>query len=336
MFNKITPETHLKTTFQPSFGLKNTHIQTIFSSVGPRNQLISARFKPYASLEKKIELDGGSGIRLVGFHNQATRVRAKTLAILIHGWEGSHNSTYMQSMAMTLLENGIDVFRLNLRDHGDTHHLNEGVFNSTLIDEVIESVEDLQASLPYQESHLVGFSLGGNFSLRLAALAHNHNITLKSVSAFCPAIHASQSNVVLNHSSNWVYGQYFVRKWKRSLRKKLEHWPEYNFGDELKKMKTLDEMNSAFIPKYTPFKDIGAYFDAYAISGSVLDKTIAPCYLHFSEDDMIIPIDGVKDISSNANIHVTVTEFGGHCGYISNWKGDCWQDQRILEIIQAN
>lgn len=321
--------------FKPSFGLKNTHLQTILSSVGPRKRLVSKRFQPYSIRQIEYHLDGGDGIRLTGFHNQATKTRSDKLAILIHGWEGSHNSTYMQSMAMMLLENGIDVFRLNLRDHGDTHHLNEGVFNSTLIDEVMAAVEDLQVKLPYQQTHLIGFSLGGNFGLRLAALAHDHNIELASVAAFCPAIHAAQSNVVLNQAGNWVYGQYFVKKWKRSLRKKLEHWPEYSFGPELDKMKTLDEMNTAFIPKYTAFKDIDAYFDAYAISGSMLEKTIAPCFLHFAKDDMIIPVEGVNDLAPNPDVHVTVTEYGGHCGYITNWKGDCWQDQRVLEIIKS-
>ena len=325
-----------KTEFLPSFGLKNSHVQTIFSSVGPRKRLVSKRFQAYAAAQEKIQLDGGNGIRLIGFHNQAISQRSNTLAILIHGWEGSHNSTYMQSMAMTLLDNSIDVFRLNLRDHGDTHHLNEGVFNSTLIEEVIVAIEDLQSRLPYEKNHLVGFSLGGNFSLRVAALAHERAIQLNSVSAFCPAIHAFDSNVVLNQSANWVYGKYFMRKWKRSLRKKLEHWPQYGFGDELDNMKTLDQMNDAFIPKYTAFNDVKTYFDAYAISGSVLDQTIAPCFLHFAEDDMIIPVEGVKELSSTANVDITVTEFGGHCGYISNWKGDCWQDQRVLDIIQAH
>jgi len=115
----------------------------------------------------------------------------------------------------------------------------------------VNAVEDLQAKHHYPSYNLTGFSLGGNFCLRLAAMAHNHNICLDSVVAFCPAIHASQSNVVLNQTANWVYGQYFVRKWKRSLRKKLEHWPDYTFGEDLDRLKTLDEMNEEFIPKYT-------------------------------------------------------------------------------------
>lgn len=331
---KMSSNCTTSSTFKPPFGLRNPHVQTIFSSVGPRKSLISKRFKPYLNTEQKFILNGGDGVRLEGYFNQGVKRKASQLAILIHGWEGSHESSYMKSMTMMLLENGIDVFRLNLRDHGDSHQLNQGIFNSTLIDEVINAVEELQSRFIYPKYHLVGFSLGGNFCLRLAAMAHDHNISLSSVTAFCPAIHAGQSNVVLNQRANWVYGRYFVRKWKRSLRKKIECWPQYDFGPTLESLNTLDELNDEFIPKYTDFSTVDDYFEAYAISGSKLDSTIAPCYLHFAEDDMIIPVKDVPQISNNSDVHIYVTKHGGHCGYISNWKGECWQDQRVLEIIQ--
>jgi predicted alpha/beta-fold hydrolase len=323
----------MSSAFQPALGLSNRHVQTILSSVGPRKLLISRRFKSYAEVQKKMVLDGGNGVRLEGYLNCAPQHSNPQLAILIHGWEGSHSSSYMQSMTMALIDSGVDVFRLNLRDHGDTHCLNEGIFNSTLIDEVINAVEDLQAKLSYPKYHLVGFSLGGNFSLRLAAMAHDHEITLGSVTAFCPAIHAGQSNLVLNSSSNWLYGRYFVRKWKKSLRKKIQHWPKYDFGTTMEKLTTLDELNAEFIPKYTDFSNVDDYFEAYAISGSKLDSTIAPCFMHFAEDDMIIPVEGVEQISKNPNVNIQISKHGGHCGFISNWMGDSWQDQRVLEII---
>ncbi len=328
--------------FEPPFGLRSPHVQTILSSVGPRKIAVAKRFKAYAAGQQKFTLNCGTTaysdeqVHLEGYFNQASAKPAKQMAILVHGWEGSHQSSYMMSMTTRLLENGIDVFRLNLRDHGDTHHLNRGIFNSTMLEEVINGVEDVQKRLPYENYHLAGFSLGGNFCLRLAANAHDRAISLSSVSAFCPAIHAAQSNDVLNQSENWVYGRYFVRKWKRSLRKKIEQWPDYTFGEQLERLKTLDELNDAFIPTYTPYDNVDEYFDAYAISGDTLDKTIAPCYLHFAEDDMIIPVEGVKDLSSSSDVHVYITKRGGHCGFMNNWRGDSWQDQRVLEIIQQS
>ncbi len=330
------------TPFKPPFGLSNPHLQTVLSSKGPRKVNRDRRFKPYVGSQKRVLLDGGEGIRLEGYHNQvvatadpAAEPQAEELIIMIHGWEGSHESTYMKSMAATVLNAGFDTFRLNMRDHGDSHHLNKGVFNSTLIEEVIHSIADLQKRLNYKRYSLVGFSLGGNFCLRVAANAHGRPINLQQVIAFCPVIHAQQSNDVLNQTRNAFYGKYFVRKWRRSLQKKLDCWPEYEFGEQLVKLKTLDQMNDAFIPKYTEFSVIEDYFDAYAIAGDKMSKTICPCYLHFAKDDMIIPVDGVHLLADNPDLHVTITEHGGHCGYLSNWRGDSWQDHRALEIIQA-
>lgn len=322
--------------FEPPAVLRNPHLQTILSSIGPRRLKVQREFARFIDSQQMVTLDCGEGVRLAGCLNRVTDRSADKLAILIHGWEGSQDSSYMLSMASRLLSEGIDVFRLNLRDHGDTHHLNQGIFNSSLIEEVIGSIEDLQRRFQYSNYYLTGFSLGGNFSLRVAAMAHDRAISLKSVIAFCPVIHAAKSNLVLNASHNWLYGRYFVRKWKKSLRRKLEHFPEYGFGDQLDNMKTLDQMNEQFVPSYTSFENLDDYFEAYAISGDRMVNTICPCYLHFSKDDMIIPVEGVSDLADSPELHITITEHGGHCGFLKNWQFDSWQDQRAFEIINAN
>jgi len=319
--------------FIPPFGLRNAHLQTILSSMGPRKFKIAKRVARIEPQQQEMILDCGEGVRLAGALNLAADKPSNKLAILIHGWEGSISSTYIISMTSYLLENGIDVFRLNMRDHGETHQLNEKIFNSTMIDEVIGGIEYLQKQLDYSHYHLIGFSLGGNFSLRVAALAHDRAVKLENVIAFCPVIHARESNQVLNAKHNWVYGSYFVKKWKRSLYKKLEHFPHYNYASELPEMKTLDDMNHRLIPVYTEFSSVEDYFDAYALDKDRLSNTICPCYLHFAKDDMIIPVEGISALSSNPNLNVMVTEYGGHCGFLSNWKLDSWQDQRALEII---
>ena len=86
---------------------------------------------------------------------------------------------------------------------------------------------------------------------------------------------------------------------------------------------------------YTEFKNIDDYFDAYALNNKLLEPVICPCYLHFSEDDMIIPVEDVYSLNNNEKINITVTKHGGHCGFLSNWKFDSWQDERALELISS-
>jgi len=48
---------------------------------------------------------------------------------------------------------------------------------------------------------------------------------------------------------------------------------------------------------------------------------------------MIIPVEDVQRINRSDNVHIVVTKYGGHCGFLSNWKLDSWQDQQALQII---
>src|SRR3546814_11642280 len=67
-------------------------------------------------------IDGGDGVRLHGLHTTLPGMQSRGLALLLHGWEGSTESSYMRMTAVQLLRRGFEVFRLYFRDHGGTHH----------------------------------------------------------------------------------------------------------------------------------------------------------------------------------------------------------------------
>ncbi len=324
----------LQGVFNPPWLLRNAHLQTILSSVGPRKWRANYRFRPWRAQQQYMEIDCGEGVTLAGFLNRAIAGKCSdTLVVVVHGWEGSAESTYILSMTRALLDAGIDVFRLNLRDHGDTHHLNDQLFNSTLVDEVIGAVARLQASLAPQTMYLLGFSLGGNFCLRVAAKASPEKLQLAQVLAVCPVLHADSSNQRLGQKNNSIYQQYFVRKWKRSLGKKLRHFPGLESAEKLGELNTLDELNHYLIPRHTEFDQVARYFDAYAITGGVLAQTICNCHLVFAADDMIVPLDDVDALAPNPQLTIEVTAHGGHVGFLKNARLESWLEDRVLELI---
>ncbi len=148
----------------PGFALRNGHVQTILASLKIR----AMGKNPLRGRSEKILVDAGSGIRLLGYRTLQPKGRSLGLVILIHGWEGSSDSTYMLTTGSRLYRGGYDIFRLNLRDHGESHDLNEGVFHSGRIEEVFSAVLNIAASAGGKPCHLVGFSLGGNFGIRVA------------------------------------------------------------------------------------------------------------------------------------------------------------------------
>ena len=155
---------------QPRIKPKNRHLQSILASSKIRLWRLR-RDNPVVAGEVKQELKSPLAT-LLGFHTP-NPVESQTMAILLHGWEGSSQSTYIQLLADSLFRQGLDIYRLNLRDHGDSHHMNEDLFHSCRIDEVVHAVTDIQKRFPNKRFIMCGFSLGGNFALRVAARAQD-------------------------------------------------------------------------------------------------------------------------------------------------------------------
>ena len=85
------------------------------------------------------------------------------------GWAAPISATL--STAHALQNAGFHVARLTLRDHGGTADLNEGLFHSAMTDEVVAAAEFIMDDFGCNTAGLVGFSMGGNFALRLCGCA---------------------------------------------------------------------------------------------------------------------------------------------------------------------
>lgn len=320
--------------FKPPFLLRNGHIQSIMASTGPRRALAD---KMLANLRSELlTITTPAGVALTAdftTSNQIINQKKKNfLVVLLHGWEGSSNSAYIVTTTYTLLVNGFDVLRLNFRDHGDTHHLNEGIFNQTRIDEIGDAIEKVKLQNDYGHILLGGFSLGGNFALRLSA-DRGKDLSIKATLAVCPPIDPSNAMKKMNKSF-FIYHYYFVTKWRKSLQKKLKFFPNPTIAKLLEDNTTLSAMNTALIPELTNYKHPEDYFKSYELIGNRLSNIKAPTHLIMSLDDPIIPTEDIHLISENSFINKEVHNFGGHCGFIENMSGESWLQTRFVELFE--
>ena len=143
------PATLTSADYRPPRWLSNAHLQTALGSSGLRRRRGERDLLATGATTTEHLVDGGDGIRLLGLHSVAPALAPASgprgLALLLHGWEGSVDSSYMRLTAAQLLSRGFEVFRLNFRDHGGTHHLNEEIFHSCRIDEVVHAACDVAA-----------------------------------------------------------------------------------------------------------------------------------------------------------------------------------------------
>lgn len=319
--------------FRPPFWLRNPHVQSILSSRPMRRRQIERGAAALRAACKGVVLDCGDGVRLQTLYSSAGGAN-KRVAVLLHGWEGSADSPYVVSLAQALFARGFDVARLNLRDHGTTHHLNKDLFHSCRLPEVIGALRALQDMQPEVPMSLAGFSLGGNFMLRAAARAEENGLHIEKVVAVSPVLEPAETMLALEKSRGPYHG-YFVRKWARSLLTKQSAWPGVYDFTGLARGKTLRYMTEALVRRFTTYPNLDAYLSGYAITGHVLANLKAPSHIITSLDDPIIPHGALERVARPKALRITATTHGGHCGFVEALFQPSWAEARIIEDLCA-
>jgi predicted alpha/beta-fold hydrolase len=322
--------------FHPRGLLRNPHVQSILASSGLRRLLLRRR---HAALKREsVEqiLDCGGGVRLQGFHTkQRVAAKPRALAILLHGWEGSAQSSYILNTATRLLDSGCDVFRLNFRDHGETHHLNSELFHSCRIDEVVGAVKQIAGMYSERPFVIGGFSLGGNFALRVALRAPGANIPLMWAFAVCPVI-SPRAGLASIEDAPWFYEHYFMLKWRESLRIKQRLFPDNELFSKAQLRGNLRNLTRDMVLRHTDFGTLENYLDGYSIAGETLSGLRVPATILTAADDPVIPVAEFHELKLARDTELVIVPHGGHCGFIRDMSLRSWaEDFVVAHLDQA-
>lgn len=319
--------------YRPPRWLQSGHLQSLLSAASPRRL---AGERALAALRPQVQewlLPAGDA-RLQAFHLRLPATASKAAALLLHGWEGSHRSSYSRHTAAALLRAGFEVVLLNFRDHGDTHHLNPEPFHSCRLDEVVQAALAAQARRPALPWCVAGFSLGGNFALRVARAAPAAGLRLTHVAAVCPVVHGESGLKALENGFP-LYHWYFMRKWRRSLHAKRRHFPEQHRFDSVDLRRDMRDLTRFLVEHYTEFPSLEAYLDGYAIAGDRLAGIEVPVSILMAADDPVIPVGDFHDLQLPASARLEIAAHGGHCGFLLNARLDGFAERWIASRLAA-
>ena len=308
--------------FQPHWLVRNAHLQSLITGLSVRRALIRMQPNPMLAASREYLLECGEGVRLQGFYTpQPDGTTPRGLVLMLHGWEGNAESTYILSMGRRLFGDGYEVFRLNFRDHGDTHHLNEGIFHSCRINEVVGAVREMARRIPTRPLLTVGFSLGGNFALRLAVRAPESGIPLVRTVAVNPPIDLAACSAAISTGRNRLYDVRFVHGCRRDVRCR---------GWGILPWHTLREVDERYTAPAGGFLDADDYY-ATCSAGPRLGSIDRPTVILTSADDPFVSIDAFREIPKS--IHLHVEPVGGHMGYLD--RGGRWLDGALAGYIES-
>lgn len=304
--------------FLPFF--RNPHLSTLAGNFWKR-AIDEARFPTRAVL---YPTEPGTQILI---HENRPPGAALGEVFLHHGLEGSSASGYMVSLAQSLLEAGFAVHRINMRSCGGTEALTPTLYHSGLTQDVRTVLERFR-----QENRgprfLIGFSLGGNVTLKFAGELGEAAADL--VTAVCAVstpidLHACVRR--LGAKENWVYEQRFVRGLKARYRRRHLAYPDRFPLDGIDQVRTVFEFDNRFTSKAFGFGDAPNY---YATQSALrfLGGIRVPTLMIQSKDDPMIPYPLFEgpEVRGNPHIRLIPTDHGGHLGFIARERPRFWLD----------
>ncbi len=320
--------------FTPHPLVRNPHVQTMLASAQRKLPFdINAR-----SQEVVLNLPADGGTRLQGFYSPQPATPSKGLVMMLHGWLGSANSTYNLAIGCDLLRLGYSVFRLNMRDHGGTESWNEAPFHGARLEEVVQAVAEVGKLEPESPLVVIGYSMGGNFALRVAYRVNKTTIpNLKHIIGVSPSVNP-KATVQAIDTAFPLYSYYFGRKWRKMIRAKQVAFPRlYPDFDEVLRIKNSYEMGEWFIPRYTGFPDSDSYYRSYAITPAVMTAVTIPTTVITAADDPIVPVSDFEPFRAveNPNFSLWIQPFGGHVGFVDIFPMRRWITSAIEEIVQS-
>ena len=307
--------------FTPAVGLTNPNLQTIFSSA--IRKIIIPRTEADFLKAGQEEIINLGNVRLQIERDKPANKEPLGLIMIIPGWLGHSKSSYVVSLAKKLVDSRFEVVRITLRDHGETCHLNSGLFHSAETQEVVDLIkklaDDFKVRHPNQggdlTTGLVGFSMGGNFALRVA-----RELPYVRTLAISPSL--SPHKTIQKIENSQIYRPYFINKWRKIFRDKQRHFPDlYDFSYAMKQ-KSIITLTKHFIGEFTSFESVDSYCDAYDLGGSRLEGVNA--HILASLDDPVVPTSDIDELPPS--VTRKMTKRGGHTAFIENWALESWSD----------
>ncbi len=316
--------------FRPAWCLRNGHVQTVLAS----SSLRARGQNPMRNAARQLILTTPAGVRLQGFYSPQPDDRSRGLVILLHGWEGSAESTYIQRTGKVLYHHGYEIFRLNFRDHGNSHHLNPGIFYAVLLDEVFQAVQQIARQASGRPVFLAGFSLGANFVLRIVLqTAQTPIANLHHAVAVSPVLDPAKST--LQADRIFYIRKYFLKKWRQSLAVKEKLFPElYDFRPVMS-MHSIGEVTDYMLDKYSDYSSAQQYFRTYTLVGDALADLPLPTTIITAADDPMIAVEDFYDLRLNDQTRLFIHPFGGHNGFIDGIRFKSWYEHKMVELFDA-
>ena len=322
------PVSYLNHKISPSW-LPNGHFQSIYPALFRKVSGVKYfREKIVTSDDDFLNLDW----------SQASGGRSHTLAILSHGLEGDSERPYILGMVRALNRQGYDCLAWNFRGCGGEMNQTAGFYHSGATDD-LHAVVEYALDKGYERIFLVGFSLGGNLTLKY--LGERDRIRSKKIEkavVFSVPMDLKACSHAIIQRENAVYMHRFMRSLKPKVAQKAAAFPERIKLAESHLVRTLYDFDDLYTAPLHGFKNAEDYYRQCSSMFFVENITV-PTLIVNAANDPIVPLKSlpVKKLENHPEVTLEITRDGGHCGFRPAALRDniYWSEQRASAFFAS-
>ena len=304
-------------------------MQTLAGHFLPRQNLLPEPERRFFTVEDGVQVR-------CECHWQPERAAAMT-AVIVHGLEGSSQSTYVIGTGNKAWAAGMNVVRMNVRNCGGTERLAPTLYHSGLSSDVGAVVNELIAKDGLARVGIAGFSMGGNLVLKLAGewgTAAPRQV--KAFAAVCPGMDLAASATELHRPLNRIYEWRFLLSLWRSIGRKARLFPKIFRRPGWRAMRSLRDFDNEVTARYCGFAGAEDYY-ARASASPLVGRIAVPTLVIHAEDDPFVKIlpQTRAALKGNSLVRLVETKHGGHCAFVGEANGydGRWAERRIVEFF---
>ncbi len=309
--------------FFPSRLLANPHVQTILPAILPRR--VSVAFT-----RERLELPDGDFVDLDLAGPDAQRV-----VVISHGLEGSSADSYVRGTAALFANAGWRVVAWNYRGcSGEPNRLPRSYHSGDTPD--LGRVIDW-ASARGQRVALIGFSLGGNLTLKFVGERSETSAVLGAVAISAPVDLADSARKLDGEASNRFYLGRLIRRLEHKIRDKAVRFPDHLRVEDLVGVRGFAELDGRFTAPLHGFRDADDYW-TQSSARPFIPAIRVPALLINALDDPFLAggCFPVAEAERSEVFHLETPAHGGHLGFVENLTAKFpWAERRALAFLEG-
>lgn len=264
------------------------------------------------------------------------RTGARRLAVLSHGLEGSSTRHYMLGMARALSRAGWDVVAWNFRGCSGEPNRTISFYHSGATHDLHTVVEHAAGRDDYAELALIGFSMGGNLTLKyLGEGIFPIDPRINKAVVFSVPCDLASSAKKMASKANSIYMTRFLRMLHDKIRAKMEAWPGRLDDADYHRIRTFKQFDDRYTAPLHGFKSAADYY-RQASCRQFLDRVTIPSLLVNARNDPFLSAAcfPVEQARRSPWLHLETPRSGGHVGFLDfNGAGLYWSERRALEFV---